>query len=93
MVGPSELLLILVVILIIVLVVRGPKVLPQFGEAIGKTIKGFRDSVDADSEKPDSVDADSDKPDNDAAADTAAADTKADSVATGKDDADTKPGA
>lgn len=83
MVGPSELLLILVVILIIVLVVRGPKVLPQFGEAIGKTIKGFRDSVDADS----------DKPDNDAAADTAAADTKADSVATDKDDVDTKPGA
>ncbi len=78
MVGPSELLLILVVVLIIVLVVRGPKVLPQFGEAIGKTIKGFRDSVDADSDKP---------------ANDAAADTRADSVATDKDDSDTTPGA
>ena len=83
MVGPSELLLILVVVLIIVLVVRGPKVLPQFGEAIGKTIKGFRDNMGDDS----------DKPDNDTAADTTATDTKADSVATDQDDVDTKPGA
>ncbi|MEA2025639.1 MAG: twin-arginine translocase TatA/TatE family subunit [Chloroflexota bacterium] len=87
MVGPSELLLILVVILIIVLVVRGPKVLPQFGEAIGKTIKGFRDNVTDDSDKPD------DDAKADGAVDTAAADIKADSVATDKDDVDTKPGA
>ncbi len=85
MVGPSELLLILVVILIIVLVVRGPKVLPQFGEAIGKTIKGFRDNVADDSDKPAD---DADKPEGDAEADAKAA-----SVATDKDDADTKPGA
>ncbi len=82
MVGPSELILILVVVLIIVLVVRGPKVLPQFGEAIGKTIKGFRENMADDSDKP-----------ADTTNDAAAADTKADSVATDKDDADTKPGA
>ena len=52
-VGPGELLLILIVILVIVVVVRGPKVLPQFGEAIGKTIKGIRQNVDDGDDKAD----------------------------------------
>ena len=34
-----------IVILLIVLVVFGPKRLPELGEAIGKTIKGFRKSM------------------------------------------------
>jgi Sec-independent protein translocase protein TatA len=39
----SDVLLILVVILIIVLVVRGPKMLPRLGEALGRTVKDTRD--------------------------------------------------
>lgn len=38
-----DLLLILVVILIVVLVVRGPKMLPKLGEALGRTVKDTRD--------------------------------------------------
>ena len=34
-----------IVILLIVLVVFGPKRLPELGEAVGKTIKGFRKSM------------------------------------------------
>jgi Sec-independent protein translocase protein TatA len=52
MVG-TDLLLILGVVLLILLIWRGPKVLPQFGEAIGKTVKGIRDNVSEDSDKPD----------------------------------------
>ncbi len=36
----------LVVILFIVLLVFGPKQLPKLGKTFGKTIKGFRDSID-----------------------------------------------
>lgn len=36
----------LIVILLIVLVIFGPKQLPKLGKTVGKTIKGFRDSVD-----------------------------------------------
>ena len=38
-----DLLLILVVILLIVLVLRGPKMLPKLGEALGRTVKDTRD--------------------------------------------------
>jgi Sec-independent protein translocase protein TatA len=38
-----DLLLILIVILIIVLVLRGPKMLPKLGEALGRTVKDTRD--------------------------------------------------
>jgi len=34
-----------IVILVIVLVVFGPKRLPELGEAVGKTIKGFRKAM------------------------------------------------
>ena len=43
-----DILLVLVVILIVVLIWRGPKMLPQFGEALGKAVKGARDTMDRD---------------------------------------------
>ena len=40
----------LIVILIIVLIWRGPQMLPQLGEALGKAVRGARDTMDRDSE-------------------------------------------
>jgi Sec-independent protein translocase protein TatA len=51
--SPVDLLLILIVILIVVLIWRGPSMLPQFGEALGKAVKGARDTMDRDSEQTD----------------------------------------
>jgi Sec-independent protein translocase protein TatA len=51
--SPVDLLLILIVILIVVLIWRGPSMLPQFGEALGKAVKGARDTMDRDSEQAD----------------------------------------
>jgi Sec-independent protein translocase protein TatA len=48
--APVDILLILIVILIVVLIWRGPSMLPQFGEALGKAVKGARDSMDRDSD-------------------------------------------
>lgn len=48
--SPVDILLILIVILIVVLIWRGPSMLPQFGEALGKAVKGARDTMDRDSE-------------------------------------------
>jgi TatA/E family protein of Tat protein translocase len=45
-IGPLE---ILIVALVIVLIWRGPKMLPQFGEALGKAVKSARDTMDRDS--------------------------------------------
>jgi sec-independent protein translocase protein TatA len=85
-VGPGELLLILVVILFIVLMVRGPKMLPQIGEAVGKTIKGVRGNLAED-------DATSDASTSDATSDSAASESKDQATAeTDKDDAGSKPG-
>jgi len=78
MVGP-DLLLILIVILFILIIWRGPKMLPQLGEALGKTIKGVRSNIGDDS----------DKPDEDAKTDPDKAVTTADPE---KDDADPKSG-
>ena len=47
-----DLLLILIVALIILLVWRGPTMLPQLGEALGKTVKSIRESVDRDATSP-----------------------------------------
>ena len=54
-----DILLILIVILIIVLIWRGPSMLPQFGEALGKAVKGARDTMDRDSAESKSEDDDS----------------------------------
>lgn len=42
----------LIVILIVVLIWRGPSMLPQFGEALGKAVKGARDTMDRDAADP-----------------------------------------
>jgi Sec-independent protein translocase protein TatA len=47
-----DILLVLIVILIIVLIWRGPSMLPQFGEALGKAVKGARDTMDRDAAEP-----------------------------------------
>jgi Sec-independent protein translocase protein TatA len=46
--GIVDLLLLLIVILFILLIWRGPQMLPQLGEALGKAVKGVRDNVDRD---------------------------------------------
>jgi Sec-independent protein translocase protein TatA len=38
-----DLILILIVILVVVLMLRGPKMLPKLGEALGRTVKDTRD--------------------------------------------------
>ena len=43
-----DILLVLIVILIVVLIWRGPKMLPQFGAALGKAVKSARDTLDRD---------------------------------------------
>jgi len=48
-----DILLVLIVILIIVFIWRGPKMLPQFGEALGKAVKGARDNFSRDSDEAD----------------------------------------
>ncbi len=47
-----DLLLILVVILIVVLLIRGPKMLPKLGEALGRTVKDTRDEFAHRSDDP-----------------------------------------
>jgi Sec-independent protein translocase protein TatA len=54
-----DILLVLIVILVIVLIWRGPSMLPQFGEALGKAVKGARDAMDRDAGEPEQ---DDDKP-------------------------------
>jgi Sec-independent protein translocase protein TatA len=46
MCATMDLLLLLVVILVAVLIWRGPKVLPEIGAALGKAVKGARDTAD-----------------------------------------------
>ena len=42
----------LLILLTIALLIFGPSKLPQLGQAIGKTIRGFRQSVSATEEEP-----------------------------------------
>ena len=51
--SPVDILLVLIVILIVVLIWRGPSMLPQFGEALGKAVKGARETMDRDAEPTD----------------------------------------
>ena len=44
---PADILIVLVIILIVVLMLRGPKMLPRIGEALGRTVKDTRAEVDA----------------------------------------------
>lgn len=52
MVGPGELVLILIVVLFILLLWRGPQLLPQLGEALGKAIRGVRENINEDAGQP-----------------------------------------
>jgi Sec-independent protein translocase protein TatA len=54
-----DILLVLIVILVIVFIWRGPKMLPQFGEALGKAVKGARDNMDRDATQAEAKDDDS----------------------------------
>jgi Sec-independent protein translocase protein TatA len=74
-----DILLILIVILFILLIWRGPSMLPQLGEALGKAVKGVRDNVDDGAGKHDDAAV---APEHDDAA-----------AAPGHDDADTQRGA
>jgi len=44
---PADILIVLVIVLIVVLMLRGPKMLPRIGEALGRTVKDTRAEVDA----------------------------------------------
>jgi len=81
-----DILLLLVVVLIIVLVWRGPSMLPQFGQALGKAVKGVRDNVNADAPP-------SDVPPSGVADDTAAKSATGARSAPDADDTNAKPGA
>jgi len=52
----------LLVILVILLLVFGAARLPQLGQAIGKTIRGFRGSLTGQEEEPDSTAKQEDEP-------------------------------
>jgi len=55
-IGPLE---ILIVALVILLIWRGPKMLPQFGEAVGKAVKSARHTMDRDAAETETTDDDS----------------------------------
>ena len=55
-IGPLE---ILIVALVILLIWRGPKMLPQFGEAVGKAVKSARNTMDRDAAETENEDDDS----------------------------------
>lgn len=52
-----DIVIVLIVVLIVVLVVRGPKTLPQLGEALGKAVSGARkaakEGTDDEAARPD----------------------------------------
>ena len=43
--GP-DLIIVLIIVLVVVLMWRGPKMLPQIGQALGKTVKDTKAEVD-----------------------------------------------
>lgn len=50
-----DILIVLIIVLIAVIVLRGPKMLPKLGEALGKTVKDTRaefENKSADDDKP-----------------------------------------
>jgi Sec-independent protein translocase protein TatA len=38
----SDILIVLIIVLVVVIVIRGPKMLPRLGEALGRTVKDTR---------------------------------------------------
>ena len=50
-----DILIVLIIVLVAVIVLRGPKMLPKLGEALGKTVKDTRaefDKKSADDDQP-----------------------------------------
>ena len=43
---PADILILLVIVLIVVLMWRGPKMLPQIGNALGRTVKDTKAELD-----------------------------------------------
>ena len=41
-----DILIVLLIVLVVVIFVRGPKMLPKLGEALGRTVKDTRASLD-----------------------------------------------
>ena len=56
----------LIIILIVVLLIFGPKNLPKLGSAIGKSIRGLREGMDAGKKEKDDAKAAKDADDDDA---------------------------
>lgn len=52
----TDVLVVLIIVLVVVLVLRGPKMLPKIGEALGRTVKDTRAEVDAAFKKDDGPD-------------------------------------
>ena len=42
----------LLILLVVVVVIMGPKRLPEIGQAMGKTLRGFKDELDGGPEAP-----------------------------------------
>ncbi|MGZ6270144.1 MAG: twin-arginine translocase TatA/TatE family subunit [Candidatus Limnocylindrales bacterium] len=42
----------LLILLVVVVVIMGPKRLPEIGQAMGKTLRGFKDELDGGPETP-----------------------------------------
>jgi Sec-independent protein translocase protein TatA len=49
----TDVAILLVIILVVVLMVRGPKVLPKFGESLGHFVRNTRRAVDDKFDAPD----------------------------------------
>ncbi|MEA2622213.1 MAG: hypothetical protein QOH61_1123 [Chloroflexota bacterium] len=47
---PTDIILVLIIVVVIVLLWRGPKVLPEWGAALGKTIREARSNASRDQE-------------------------------------------
>jgi len=51
----SDVLIVLIIVLAVVIFIRGPKMLPKLGEALGRTVKDTRTSLDDKSGDDDST--------------------------------------
>lgn len=51
----SDVLIVLLIVLVVVLFIRGPKMLPKLGEALGRTVKDTRAEFDKKSGDDDST--------------------------------------
>ena len=51
----SDILIVLIIVLVVVIFIRGPKMLPRLGEALGRTVKDTRAEFDKKSDDDDST--------------------------------------